>query len=154
MGELDFSKGYLTEDVLIIHHDEQPEIKEQYHYETIKEYLNGGKDVEKIIDVEGVEYKEAYDEYLDIYVFKLFTKEELKINELNNLINNKQADIDSLKLCLLNTDYKVLKYIDGLYTDEEYAPIKAQRQIYRNEINNIENKINELQKELDTLKGE
>ena len=51
---------------------------------------------------------------------------------MNNLI---QVKIDILKLQLKATDYKAIKYAEGLLTDEEYAPIKAERQRMRNEIN-------------------
>lgn len=54
---------------------------------------------------------------------------------MNNLI---QVKIDILKLQLKATDYKAIKYAEGLLTEEEYAPIKAERQRMRNEINWLE----------------
>lgn len=35
--------------------------------------------------------------------------------------------IIALKQALKNTDYQAIKYAEGLLTEEEYAPIKAQR---------------------------
>ena len=64
----DLSKGKLENDTLIEHIPEQQEIKEQWHYETIKEYPNGGKDVEKVIDVVGQPYIAEHDEVEDILV--------------------------------------------------------------------------------------
>lgn len=63
----DYSLGYvLPETILVAHHDEQPEITEQFHYEVVAEYPSGGKDVVKIIDVPGQKYHPAWDEYEDI----------------------------------------------------------------------------------------
>lgn len=50
-----------------------------------------------------------------------------------------RSRISELKMNLLSTDYKTLKYIDGLYTEEEWAAIKAERQAWRDEINALEN---------------
>lgn len=36
---------------------------------------------------------------------------------------------------LKKTDFKALKYAEGYYTEEEYAPIKELRQSLRDEIN-------------------
>lgn len=55
----DLELGYLKQDKEIIHHDAVEGVKEKYHYETITEYPNGGKDVKKVIDVEGVKAKDA-----------------------------------------------------------------------------------------------
>lgn len=52
--------------------------------------------------------------------------------------------IDCVKKTLSSTDYKAIKYSEGLYTNEEYEPIKKQRQELRDEIN-------KLQKELDKI---
>ena len=46
--------------------------------------------------------------------------------------------IEDLKSQLEATDYKAIKYAEGWLTDEEYAPIKAERQAIRDEINRLE----------------
>ena len=46
--------------------------------------------------------------------------------------------IEMLKAELASTDYKAIKYAEGWLTEEEYAPIKAQRQAIRDEINALE----------------
>lgn len=46
--------------------------------------------------------------------------------------------IDILKHQLSETDYKAIKYAEGLLTEEEYAPIKAERQQMRDKINELE----------------
>ena len=70
--------GFLKPDKLFIRHHEAVEaVEEQFHYEYI-EYPNGGKDRKKIIDVEGVEAADAWDEYEDILRYALFSEEELE----------------------------------------------------------------------------
>jgi hypothetical protein len=49
--------------------------------------------------------------------------------------------IEDLKSQLEATDYKAIKYAEGWLTDEEYAPIKAERQAIRDEINVLESQI-------------
>lgn len=91
LKEYDLNKGHLELDKLFIrHHKAVEEIKEQWHYETIAEYPNGGKDVEKIIDVPYQAPQEEYDEYEDIYVYIPYTDEELE--ELN-----KPSELEILK---------------------------------------------------------
>ena len=50
-------------------------------------------------------------------------------------------EISKLKRELAETDYKCLKYVDGALTEEEYAPIKAQRAEFRRQINELEAKL-------------
>lgn len=79
----DYSKGRLHEERILIKHHEATEakeaVKEVGHFETIREYPNGGKDVEWVVDTPGidaVEAKEAWDEYEDIYRFVEFTEDD------------------------------------------------------------------------------
>lgn len=46
--------------------------------------------------------------------------------------------IQSLKIKLKNTDYQAIKYAEGQLSESAYAPIKAQRQQWRDEINRLE----------------
>lgn len=43
--------------------------------------------------------------------------------------------INDLKEKLSSTDYKAIKYAEGLYTDDEYKDIKIERQQLRDQIN-------------------
>ena len=52
-----------------------------------------------------------------------------------------QQKIAKLKRNLADTDFKAIKKSEGYYTEEEYAPIKAQRQAWRDEINELEKKL-------------
>lgn len=51
--------------------------------------------------------------------------------------------IFELKKNLSNTDYKAIKYAEGLISEEEYAEIKASRQAWRDEINELEKELSE-----------
>ena len=91
LKEYDLNKGHSELDKLFIrHHEAVEEIKEQWHYETIAEYPNGGRDVSKVIDVPYQAPQEEYDEYEDIYVYVPYTYEELE--ELN-----KPSELEILK---------------------------------------------------------
>ena len=46
--------------------------------------------------------------------------------------------IQQLKQYLADTDYQAIKYAEGRMTQEEYAPISNQRQMWRDEINRLE----------------
>ena len=50
----------------------------------------------------------------------------------------KAAQVRALKDELAETDYKAIKFAEGWLTEEEYAPIKAQRQALRDKINELE----------------
>lgn len=130
MDEIDFSAGALNEEsILIAHHEAVEAVSEEGHYEVIKEYPNGGKDVEWIVDVPAVEAKEAYDEYETILRYTPFTEKDLD-----------QQEILKLKQKLSETDYCIIKIMEGSATIDEYTEVIAQRKIWRKQINELENK--------------
>lgn len=51
-------------------------------------------------------------------------------------------EIERLKTELERTDYQAIKFAEGWLTAEEYAPIKAQRQVWREQINELEKEVN------------
>jgi hypothetical protein len=55
-----------------------------------------------------------------------------------------QQKINELKRKLSATDYKAIKYAEGLISEEDYAPIKAERESYRVQIRECEAIIAEL----------
>lgn len=77
MESPDLSLGWLEDKTQTIHHDAVEGVEEVSHYETIAEYPNGGKDVQKVVDVPGVEAKDAWDEEEQVQVYHLYTAEEL-----------------------------------------------------------------------------
>ena len=77
----DLTKGYLKPETQTIHHDAVAGVEEVSHYETIREYPNGGKDVKKIVDVKAVPAQDAYDEEVEVQRYILYTAEELAEQE-------------------------------------------------------------------------
>ena len=49
-----------------------------------------------------------------------------------------EEEIAELKAKLAFTDYQAIKYAEGVLSAEEYADMKAQRQAWRNRINELE----------------
>lgn len=54
----------------------------------------------------------------------------------------REAEIWSLKEQLRDSDYKAIKFAEGWITAEDYAPVKAQRQEWRERINELEELLN------------
>lgn len=52
-------------------------------------------------------------------------------------------EINTLKQLLTQTDYKCLKFAEGAMTAEEFAPAKAQREEWRERINELEEQLGE-----------
>lgn len=74
------------------------------------------------------------------YKFDLATK-TIVVDTAYQENKTKQDKLDriaELKSKLSKTDYQAIKYAEGQITEEEYAPIKAQRQAWRDEINLLE----------------
>ena len=127
----DLEKGYLTDDVLVTHVPASPAVEEVGHYKTLKVYDNGGKDVEWVVDTPARPEVVEHDETEEIKVYIPYTDEELRKIAA-------EARIEELKSLLRASDYKAIKYAEGVISPEEYAPVKAERQAYRNEINDLE----------------
>ena len=70
--------------------------------------------------------------------YRDMTPEEVEEFDKITSISVEQQIIE-LKQQLLDTDYKAIKYAEGWITEEEYAPIKAERQKIRDKINELEN---------------
>ena len=74
----------------------------------------------------------------------IFANEQTHYPEVRELeiavdpIAEKQARIAELKHNLDETDYLAIKYAEGFISETDYAPIKAQRQAWRDEINALE----------------
>ena len=132
LAEYDLEKGHLELDEIKREIPEQPAVEEVSHYETIKEYKNGGKDVQKVIDVEGKPYVPAHIETEEIQVYIPYTKKELKKIAA-------MREIAELKANLSATDYQAIKYAEGIISIDEYAPMREQRQAWRERINELEN---------------
>ena len=72
--------GYFQADKILLKHIDK--VVEQGHYETIKEYANGGKDIAYVVDKPAVKEQNIYE---NILVFIPYTKNELILNEINSI---------------------------------------------------------------------
>ena len=69
------------------------------------------------------------------YDGKLVFEKDANVDKINS-----QLQIAKLKQKLQETDYKAIKYAEGVLTKEEYEPIKKERQALRDKINQLEQK--------------
>ena len=91
----DLTLGYLTDSMRTVHHDAVEGVQEVWHYETVAEYANGGKDIRKVVDVPGVKAQAAWDEEIPIQIYVPYTQEELdRIEaERNNHTTEQRVDV-------------------------------------------------------------
>ena len=77
----DLTLGWLRDETEAVEHPAQAGVPELSHYETVAEYPNGGKDVRKIIDREGIPARDAWTEQAPIQRYIRYTAEELAAQE-------------------------------------------------------------------------
>lgn len=94
LEDIDLNAGKLVDETITVHHDAVEGVEEVSHVEVLKEYYETGpdgtpvldedghkivfgKDVKTIIDVPGVEAKDAWDEQEEIQRYIPYTAEEL-----------------------------------------------------------------------------
>ena len=132
LKEIDREAGRLVPDRLFIaHHDAREASEEIGHYEVIREYKNGGKDVKWVVDKPAVTACEEHDEYEDILVFVPYTEEELSYRYSVRMVGE-------LKEKLRETDYQAIKYAEGAISAEAYEDMRRVRQGWRDLINSFE----------------
>ena len=73
-------------------------------------------------------YDANYDLQVDFHVCIPYTDEQKAAYK----------EMATLRKQLANTDYKAIKYAEGLISEEEYAEIKAERAAWRERINELE----------------
>lgn len=146
LKEYDLEKGYLKpEKILVASHPAVEAVMSEGHYKVVKEYPNGGKDVEWIVDVPEVEAKEAWDEYEDIQVYVPFSEAELA-----------EVEIRGLKQELNNTDYQAIKCYEKFMLELIEAlpelpnsilePVKEYKKNHGEPRQKMRDKINELER--------
>ena len=96
----DLTLGYLRSGTRTVHHEAVEGVQEVWHYETVAEYPNGGKDVHKVVDVPDVEAKPARDEEIPIQIYVPYTQEELDRIEAER---NKPTQLDRIEAQALYT---------------------------------------------------
>ena len=108
----DLTLGYLVDDTEPVEHPAVEGVEEVSHYETVAEYPNGGKDVQRVVDVPGVPARPAWTEQLPIKRYIRYTAEELaaqeearkkqeakdKLPETVAALQSAQADADTLNV--------------------------------------------------------
>ena len=77
----DLTLGYLTTSTEEVTHPAVEGVEEQWHWETVTEYPNGGKDVQKIVDRPGVKAQEEWVEQVPVQRYIRYTAEELAARE-------------------------------------------------------------------------
>ena len=76
--DYDPAKGRLEMQKRIHHHEAVEAVEEQGHWETVAEYPEtGGRDVQWVVDVPGVDAREAWDEEETYWLYIPYTEEEL-----------------------------------------------------------------------------
>ena len=107
-------------------------VEEVSHYETVAEYPNGGKDVQRVVDVPGVPAQAAWTEQMPVQRYIRYTAEELaaqeearkkqeakdKLPETVAALNAALADADALNL---DQDYRMTLLELGVTDDETTA---------------------------------
>lgn len=125
--QLDLSSGYLKKCEKTTHIPEQEEIEEIGHYEIIAEYENGGKEIQWVVDQEYVEAREGYDEVEEYQIYVPFTEAHLHNAPL-------RGQIKAYEKALAETDFQILKYIEGELSEENFLRIKDSRRHCREQI--------------------
>lgn len=105
----DLSLGRLTPSTRTEHHPAVEGVQEEWHYEVVKEYPNGGKEVKKVVDVPGVQAKDAWNEEIPIQIYIPYTQEELDAIETER---NKPTQEE--RIAQLEEELKAAKILLGL----------------------------------------
>lgn len=157
--EVDLKRGHIENKIFERYIEETKEQEEQGHYELIDD--GEKKQIKWIIDVPQKTAIPAHYENELAEVYIPFSAE--KILE----IENQEADslyraalqpyllqIKEYKDKLLDTDYQAIKYAEGVLSEEEYAPIKEQRQEWREMVNKYQKEYDDKKSELDKENNE
>lgn len=73
---------------------------------------------------------------MELLYGRLFGKGDAKVTEIER--QNVDNEIAANVQMLANTDYKAIKHAEGAMTDEEYEETKAERQAWRDRINELQ----------------
>lgn len=132
LNEFDSEKGRLVPDTRVFTVAATEYVPEVSHYETVKQYENGGKDVVKIIDVEGKAAVPEHDENEDIFIYVPYTDEELAQNETLHKKEKLKRELEKIKEDIEQESF-------GLVRDD-YAEKKLRAAQIVNELRAIEGK--------------
>ena len=112
----DLTLGYLTDSTQEITHPAVEGVEEEWHWETVTEYPNGGKDVQKIVDRLGVIAQKEWVEKVPIQKYVRYTAEELAAQEearkKQEAMNKLPETVAALQAALADAD--------AMTVDQEY----------------------------------
>lgn len=100
----DMEKGRLKEGTRKVRHEAIEAVEEKWHYETVREYKGGGRDIRRVIDVPGVEAKEAWEEEIPIQIYVPYTQAELEAIEAE-----KNKPTHEQRIAVLEAENRYLK---------------------------------------------
>lgn len=116
----DLTLGYLADGTEPLVHPAREAVEELSHYETVAEYPNGGKDVQKIIDREGSPAQEEWTEQVAIQRYIRYTEAELAQQKADEEAARKhQEALDTLPETLAALQ-SAQTDTDTLMVDQEY----------------------------------
>lgn len=141
-SEIDLTLGRLEPYTEVIIHGAIEAQEEEGHYVVLHTYENGGQDVEWIVDKERREAQPEWEETVVYHRYIPYSEEEIR--RRHNLYQ-----IEETKKKLQESDFKLLKYLEGHYTEEEYQPIKEKREEYRKFIRDLEKDNEKIEKQLE-----
>ena len=125
----DLTLGYLTDDTEEIIHPAVEGVEEEWHWETVTEYPNGGRDVQRVVDRPGVDAQEEWVEKVPIQKYVRYTAEELAAqeearkkqeakDELPETVAALQAALADADALNLDQDYRLTLLELGVTDDE------------------------------------
>ena len=112
----DLTLGYLVDDTEPVEHPAVEGVEEVSHYETVAEYPNGGKDVQRVVDVPGVPAQAAWTEQVPIQKYVRYTAEELAAQEEER----KKAEAREKLPDTVAALHAALADADALNVDQDY----------------------------------
>lgn len=115
----DFSRGRTRPGVRKVVHAAVEAVKEKWHYKTVREYPNGGRDIEKVVDVPGVEGKEAWVEEVPILIYEPMSEEELAAIEARKNAPTLEKRVEQLEESLRAIEKRLELAIGGMTQKKE-----------------------------------
>lgn len=83
-------------------------------------------------------------QWVDVTGYRVATDADISKQQNNIAISKLQRQILQIKRKFDDCKYLQEKYVDGALTEEEYAPIRAERESWRVEIRRLEAEIEKL----------
>ena len=128
----DLTLGYLVGGTEPVEHPAVEGVEEQWHWETVTEYPNGGRDVQKIVDRPGVTAQEEWVEQVPIQRYIRYTAEELAAQEearkkqeakdkLPDTVEALRAALADADALAVDQDYRLTLLELGVTDDETTA---------------------------------